>query len=176
MGTDSKRLALVVADPDPDANPPGNESGVAAKPKVPKPIVIDRYKFKQDIQGYLLSGRHSYVYLFDLATKKLERLTTGKWDESGPSWSLDGSRIAFMSNHATDPDREPSNQVFVAEAKAGAVEKQLTPQARGRNSRLAWSPDSQRIAFVEGEDKKYGTYFMGRLFLVTADGSSAPML
>ena len=35
--------------------------------KAPKPIVIDRYKFKQDGQGYLLSGRHSYIYLFDIA-------------------------------------------------------------------------------------------------------------
>ena len=50
----------------------------AARPRVPKPIVIDRYKFKQDGQGYLLSGRHSYIYLFDIATKKLERLTKGK--------------------------------------------------------------------------------------------------
>src|SRR5215212_163168 len=48
---DSKRLALVIGDPDPEADaaaatPPG-EGGSAAKPKAPKPIVIDRYKFKQ---------------------------------------------------------------------------------------------------------------------------------
>ena len=53
----------------------------------PKPIVIDRYKYKQDVQGYLLSGRHSYIYLYDIATKKLERLTAGKVDEAAPSWS-----------------------------------------------------------------------------------------
>ena len=44
--------------------------------KAPKPIVIDRYKYKQDVQGYLLSGRHSYIYLFDIATKSFDRLTT----------------------------------------------------------------------------------------------------
>ena len=70
--------------------------------------MIDRYKFKQDGQGYVLSGRHSYIYLFDIESKKLDRLTGSKWDESGPSWSPDGSRIAFTSNHAEDPDREPS--------------------------------------------------------------------
>src|SRR6185295_5643383 len=58
---DSKRLALVVGDPDPeaDANTPGaGEPGAAgppARPKAPKPIVIDRYRYKQDGQGYLLS-------------------------------------------------------------------------------------------------------------------------
>jgi dipeptidyl aminopeptidase/acylaminoacyl peptidase len=178
---DSKRLALVVGDPDPEAeaNTPGEGGGAGqnppARPKTPKPIVIDRYKFKQDGQGYLLSGRHSYVYLFDIETKKLDRLTTGKWDESGPSWSPDGSRIAFMSNRAADPDREPSAQVFVAEAKPGATEKQLTPAtSRGGRSRLEWSPDGKWIAFLEGDEKKYGAYSMSHLTLVVSDGGAPP--
>src|SRR5689334_13321023 len=76
---DSKRMALVIGDPDPeaDANTPGETAPNAApaKPKTPKPIVIDRYRFKQDGQGYILSGRHSYIYLFEIATGKLDRLT-----------------------------------------------------------------------------------------------------
>src|SRR5690349_12505174 len=99
---DSKRLALTIGDPDPDAPDTPGESGAPAAGqtprKAPKPIVIDRYKYKQDVQGYLLSGRHTYVYLIDLATRTLDRLTKGKADESSPSWSPDGARIAFMSN------------------------------------------------------------------------------
>ena len=73
------------------------QPGASATPRVPKPIVIDRYRYKQDGAGYLLSGRHTYIYLFDLETKKLDRLTTGKWDEGAPAWAPDGSRIAFMN-------------------------------------------------------------------------------
>src|SRR5438093_573143 len=175
---DARRLALVVGDPDPDAEPSAAasaEGGAGVRPKAPKPIVIDRYKFKADGQGYLLSGRHSYVYLFDIETKKLDRLTTGRWDEGAPSWSPDGSRIAFMSNHAADPDREPSSQIFVAEAKPGAAEKRLTPPtSRGGRSRPEWSPDGKWIAFLEGDDKKYGAYNMEHLALVAADSSGAP--
>lgn len=177
---DSKRLAMVIGDPDPESetNTPqveGPNAGPPARPKAPKPIVIDRYRFKQDGQGYLLSGRHSYIYLFDIESKKLERLTSSKWDESGPSWSADGSRIAFMSNHADDPDREPSAQAFVADAKPGSTEKALTPaSSRGGRSRLEWSPDGKWIAFLEGEEKEYGAYSMSHLTLAPTDGSSAP--
>src|SRR5437588_729846 len=115
---DAKRLALVIGDPDPEAEASASPSP-GTPPKPPKPIVIDRYRYKQDGQGYLLSGRHAYIYLFDLATKKLDRLTKSKWDESSPSWSTDSTRIAFMSNHADDPDRDPSAQLFVADATAG---------------------------------------------------------
>ena len=178
---DSRRLALVVGDPDPDAeptpsvSPEGADGAGGARPKAPKPIVIDRYKYKQDGQGYLLSSRHSYIYLFDIATKKLDRLTKSKSDEALPSWSPDGGRIAYMTSHAEDPDRDPSNQVFVAEAKAGATERQVTPvTSRGGRSRPEWSPDGKWIVFLEGDEKKYGAYSMEHLTTINADGGGAP--
>src|SRR5258707_1925931 len=171
---DSKRLALVMGDPDPEAEAAASPAP-GTHPKPPKPIVIDRYRYKQDGQGYLLSGRHSYIYLYDVATKKLDRLTKSKWDESSPSWSPDGSRIAFMSNHADDPDRDPSAQLFVANAMAGATEKQLTTaDNRASRARPEWSPDGTRIVFTEGDEKKYGAYNMEHLVFVPSDGSSQP--
>jgi dipeptidyl aminopeptidase/acylaminoacyl peptidase len=173
---DSKRLALLIGDPDPESEPtPSPQAGASATPRVPKPIVIDRYRFKQDVQGYLLSGRHTYIYLFDVATKKLDRLTTSKWDESSPSWSPDGSRIAFTSNHIDDPDRDPSGQVYVADAKPGTTEKQLTPPSvRASRSKPEWSPNGKWIAFLDTDERKYGAYSMERLNLVPSDGSAPP--
>jgi len=180
---DSKHLALTIADPDPDApdastnssTAPGKAADDGSKDKAPKPIVIDRYKFKQDVQGYLLSGRHTYIYLFDPDSKSLERLTKGTADEASPSWSPDGSRLAFMSNRAADPDREPSSQLFVADAKAGAMEKALSPAtSRGGRGKPEWSADGKWIAFLENDEKKYGAYGMEHLTIVAADGSAPP--
>lgn len=169
---DSKRFALVVGDPDPEAEA---EPPAGGKPRVPKPIVIDRYKFKQDGQGYLLSGRHSYVYLFEIATKKLERLTSGAADEASPSWSPDGSRIAFFSNLAKDSDREQAGQIFVTEAKAASTPKALTTPANlATRTRVEWSPDGSRIAYLETDEQKYGAYSMNHLATVASDGSKPP--
>jgi dipeptidyl aminopeptidase/acylaminoacyl peptidase len=172
---DSKRLALLIGDPDPDAPDPSATPTPGAPPKPPKPIVIDRYRYKQDVQGYLLSGRHTYIYLYDIATKKLDRLTKSKWDESSISWSPDGSRIAFMSNHLDDPDRDPAAQLYVTDAHAGATEKVLTtPDNRANRARPEWSPDGKWIVFLEGDEKKYGAYSMEHLEFVPADGRAAP--
>ena len=183
---DSKRLALVIGDPDPDADTntpaaptapaaPGAAPATPPRPKAPKPIVIDRYHYKQDVQGYLLSGRHSYIYLFDIATKKTERLTKGTSDETNPVWSPDSKRLAYLDNHGKDPDRDASFNIFVTESKAIADEKQITPEtSRVGRGRLEWSPDGKWIVFLEGDEKKFNAYNMEHLALVPSDGSAAP--
>ena len=56
-----------------------------AKPAPPKPIVLDRYHFKQDVQGYL-TDKKEHLYLFDIATKKQRDRSPSSLDSWCPSW------------------------------------------------------------------------------------------
>ena len=84
---DSKRLALACDDPDPNDEPEKKEGW---KRKTKPPIVIDRYKFKQDREGYV-GPEHTHLYLFDVEGRKLDILTSGAYDEEHPAWSPDGT-------------------------------------------------------------------------------------
>lgn len=166
---DSKRIAVVVED-DPDTAAAKGDSG---KKKTPKPIVIDRYSFKRDIVGYL-GGKRERIYLFDVATKKSELLSSGPaFDESDIVWSPDGRRIAFVSKRGeTDPDRNHNTDIWIADAKGGATPRKVTTWD-GEDSSPVWSPDSKSIAYLRGGEAKYYAYSMDRLAIVKVDDCPA---
>jgi dipeptidyl aminopeptidase/acylaminoacyl peptidase len=166
---DSKRIAVVVED-DPDTAAAKSDTG---KKKTPKPIVIDRYSFKRDIVGYL-GGKRERIYLFDVATKKSELLSSGPaFDESDIVWSPDGKRIAFVSKRGeTDPDRTHNTDIWVADAKGGATPRKVTTW-EGEDGNPVWSPDSKSIAYLRGGEAKYYAYSMDRLAVVNVDGCPA---
>ena len=168
---DSKRLALVMQDLDPD------EADTTKKADRAKPIVLDRYKFKEDIEGYL-SNRRAHLYLYDIATKKLDTLTRGAWDDERPVWSPDGTRLLFVSNRRPEGDKTEQHDVFVVEARAGAMPRQLTT-FEGEDliaPRAAWSPDGQQVAYLTGKDAPVFSYDQMRLAVVPANGGAPRVL
>lgn len=145
---DGKRLVMVIGDP---------ENKGKEEPKTPKPIVIDRYHFKQDIVGYL-QHLHNHLYLIDVATKKLDTLTRGDKDESSPVWSPDSKTIAFVSNRSADPDKNQNTDIFTIDARPGASMLQLTTW-KGRDGNPQWSPDGRYISYLRStSDADYMMY------------------
>jgi dipeptidyl aminopeptidase/acylaminoacyl peptidase len=172
---DSKRIVLVVHDPDP-REPEKKEK---EKKTVP-PIVIDRFFFKHDVDGYL-TDRWSHLQLLDLATRKIDILTSGKHDDVLPAWSPDGNEIAFVTKRGDDPDRTENWDVYVIAAQPGAKERQLTtsPEADpdpDLESAPAWSPDGKLIAYIHGGDPKKIEYAVHTLAIIPAAGGEAKVL
>lgn len=174
---DGTRLALIASDPDPDE--PAPDACEKEKKKTLPPIVIDRYKFKEDVTGYLRHFR-DHLYLFDLKSATAELLTPGDYDEFSPAWSPDGSRIAFVSKRDGDPDRNENSDVFVITARAGAAPEQLThfesADAAPYWGAPAWSPGGNTIAYSQGGPLKYRDYDPPTLATIPADGGEPRLL
>ncbi len=167
---DGSKMALIVKDPEPKDDEAEDED----KDR-PEPIVIDRYRFKEDYTGYL-DNRRERLWLFDPATGALERLADGDFDESDPTFSPDGTEVAFVSNRTAEPDRNSNTDVWVASVSApGAAPRQLTVHP-GTDGSPAWSPDGDWIAYVHGADPQKIWYGVTPLAVVPATGGEPVIL
>ena len=163
---DAKRLLLVL-----DEETDSVARKDTATHTTPKPIVIDRYNFKRDVAGYLGTKR-THLALFDIATKKLDSLTSAAHDDDSPSWSPDGQRIAFVRTPIAEPGKGRESDVFVIDARKGALPRQLTTFEGPDGGRPSWSSDGRWIAFTRGDEPKYSAYSLSKLAVVPSDGSA----
>ena len=163
---DGSKILLVIKDPD------YSDTG---KTKIRVPYVMNRYHFKQDYQGYL-EKRATHLYLFDMSTKKLDTLTSGIYDETNPSFSPDGTQVAFSSNRTEDPDKNENSDIYVIDAKARATSKKLTTWS-GSDDNPVWSPDGKFIAYLQSSSKESFTmYGQSYLAVISKDGGESKLL
>ena len=163
---DGSRIAIISHDTDSAEALPDSVRG-----KSPKPIVIDRFAFKRDYDGYL-DHRRDHIWIFDVASRQATQLTSGAFDEVGPRWSPDGKRIAFVSNRsAPDPDRANNSDIFVVDATAGATPMQITTWP-GPDNDPVWSPDGGQIAYLQGSEPKFFAYSQNVISVVSASGGA----
>ncbi|MBI4998917.1 MAG: Tol-Pal system protein TolB [Rhodocyclales bacterium] len=79
-----------------------------------------------------------------------------------PSWSPDGSKLAYVSFEAKKP------VIYVHDLTSGR--RHVAANFKGSNSAPAWSPDGRRLAIVLTKDGN------SQLYLVGTDGSGATRL
>jgi dipeptidyl aminopeptidase/acylaminoacyl peptidase len=123
-----------------------------AKSKIRTPYEMNRYKFKQDNEGYL-DNRKTHIYLFDLTTKKLDTLTSGNYNEGDVAISADDSMITYVSNVSENPDKNSNSDLFLLKPTKGATPLQLTTY-KGANTSPVFSPDNSKIAFLQSSSER----------------------
>jgi dipeptidyl aminopeptidase/acylaminoacyl peptidase len=157
---DAKYILLVIKDQEvrPDS----------LKEKPVKPVVVDRYHFKADGEGYL-EHRYHHLYRLEVATLKLDTLTSGPHDDTEPEWSPDGKQIAFTSNRTQEPDRNTNTDIWIIDAAPGAKARQLTTWTDYDRS-PKWSPDGKSIAYLQSVSPEWDIYDEPQLAVIAASG------
>ena len=148
---DGRQIAFTVTDPKPEA-------------------WKDRDKKYGEFEIVDEDQRLTHLWVIDVESKKIKRLTKGAFTVGSFDWSPDGKEIAF--DHTISPD--PSNGgtadisiVSVADAKI----RPLVAQA-GPDNRPLWSPDGTKVAFSSAMAQPFYYYTNSHIAVVPATGGT----
>ncbi len=130
---------------------------------------IDRLGYMDNGTGFIHESiKHTWIV--DVASGEVRRLTDGSTSDDGPTWSPDGSRIAFGTRLDRDHDIDPRSDIVVVDVATGK-------RARISGSRESilfaptWLPDGLTIAALGG--RRPVNAYRTDIWLFAADGSEA---
>ena len=118
------------------------------------------------------SGTNSDIYVAQLGTTTLQRLTTDPAQDSFPRWAPDGNQIAFFRRR-----NAAGGDLMVIPALGGQERKVAeigygTPEGAAGKSIIAWTPDSRSLVFAANTAQSY----VYRLYIVSlASGRAVPL-
>jgi dipeptidyl aminopeptidase/acylaminoacyl peptidase len=168
---DGARIAAVVMDPDP-FEPPDEDARITTAP----PIVIDRFAFKTDGEGYLTRGQR--IYLLDGETGEGEALALRGHEPGSPSFSPDGRYLAYVAKGAEEPDRTEAYDVYLLDLASERPPQALAPSPMNDCGpdlvmRPRWSPDSRHIACISAHPDRDSLYAQSEIKILDVESGES---
>jgi dipeptidyl aminopeptidase/acylaminoacyl peptidase len=113
----------------------------------------------------------AHIFIVDVDDGSERQLTRGEFDHADPSFSPDGSLVAFVADRkAGHDDRQWRSDVWVVPA-AGGAPRRLT-KGDGNGASPQFSPDGTLIAFSGTDSDRWDVD--SHLFVVQSDGGNRP--
>jgi len=164
--------------------PSGRERSIYSVPQERKGYLdcINSFSFSPDgnkvvfaKMDYLGSGYKNKLYIMNSDGTDMKKLLDLGEDTNMfyPCWSPNGKYIAFAFHR---PYKHGGLYVFNVTNPYGTL--RIITDLRPAIHKIAWSPDSRKIAFISDEyitktinEKLYVEFFVGRIFLINDDGT-----
>jgi dipeptidyl aminopeptidase/acylaminoacyl peptidase len=127
----------------------------------------DREKKFGEFDVYGEGYRMSHLWVFDIASQKARRLTSGAFTVGQFNWSPDGTRIAFDHRVNTASTSGATADISIVSVADGKVRPLVTQP--GSDSGPVWSPDGSRIAFGSAMSKEF-SFLNSAIAVIPADG------
>ena len=102
---------------------------------------------------------HLYVMSATGATGSATQLTKGKFEAWRPTWSPDGTRIAFDANEEADHGRRHIGVATINGDPAKATVRMLT-SGRGADVTPIWSPDGTKVLYQHSDPWNSADYYV----------------
>lgn len=139
-------------------NEPGTKIG-AISWSTNDDVVITLWNEPKDFQ-WAIVGELWLLSSDSINEQFLDQVLTGYYQLPPPTWSPDGSKIAYLKGEQDSNNLSGlTNDLYTIDIST-LSDNQLTAYSNSRVTSLAWSPDSQKIAFVsnQAETLEYQLY------------------
>lgn len=141
-GSDVERLTSTLdQDFSPDVSPDGSQIAFERTSNI---VTGEQHIYVKDMDPFFLDG------------SDVVQLTFEGQDNQGPTWSSDGSSIAFSSN------RDGHFDLYMMASDGSGVER-LTTNPGSFDGHAAWSPDGNAIAFTSYRDSNLEIYVLSKV-------------
>ena len=129
-------------------------------------VSITRIRYRHDELRWR-GDSGTQIFDVDISTRESKQLTSDDGDQGIPSWSPDGSKLAFISDAMPDRDFHAENEVRVLELSSGKIASWSKGIADACS--VNWLPDGDSLAIIGSEDFRLHSYYQGSIYILKPD-------
>ena len=131
-------------------------------------VSITRIRYRHDELRWR-GDSGTQIFDVDISTRESKQLTSDDGDQGIPSWSPDGSKLAFISDAMPDRDFHAENEVRVLELSSGKIDSWSKGLADACS--VTWLPDGDSLAVIGSEDFRLHSYYQGSIYILKPDSN-----
>ncbi|MBV8784794.1 MAG: S9 family peptidase [Gammaproteobacteria bacterium] len=142
-----------------------------------RPQVIDGVLFKLERRGYLDAAALQHLFLLDTGSGNAVPLVSEPRSEQlHPAFAPDGARIAYVQRAVDEGALLARDEVYLVEARAGAVPRHVAGVGTPNHQRLQFTPDGSALVLLLGDEPRYNDYINDQPGLLElASGALKPL-